>query len=401
MKEKRPRSLETRAIHAGEGAPRPDFTPVSTPIHRSVSYAYDSMDDLDAIFGGTREGYVYGRYGNPTVRAFERAVASLEGADDAVACSSGMAAVHLALMTAGCRAGSTIVAAQDIYGATYALLGQFLTTLGMKVHFVDIADLGQVRQALEETRPTALLFETISNPLLKVADVPALVEMAHQVEAAVILDHTFATPYLMQPCLLGVDLVVHSVTKYLGGHGDVLAGVVVSTEEQISKARELVKMLGSNLGPDAAWLALRGLKTLPFRMARHCANALTVARWLKGNPRIGRVIYPGLEDHPQHDLASRLFREGCYGGMVSFEIAGADQPTVFRFMEALQLVLPATSLGDVYSLTLYPAHSSHRALTDEERAAVGIGPGLVRLSVGIETAEDIITDLEQALKATS
>jgi len=401
MKENDLYNLETRAVHAGEGAPRPDFTPVSTPVYRSVSYAYDSMDDLDAIFGGTREGYVYGRYGNPTVRAFERAVASLEGADDAAACSSGMAAVHLALMTAGCQAGSTIVAAQDIYGATYALLGRFLTTLGMKVHFVDIADLEQVRQALEKTRPTALLFETISNPLLKVADVPALVEMAHQVGAVVILDHTFATPHLVQPCLLGVDLVVHSVTKYLGGHGDVLAGVVVSAEEQISLARELVKMLGPNLGPDAAWLALRGLKTLPFRMARHCANALTVARWLKGNPRIGRVIYPGLEDHPQHDLASRLFREGCYGGMVSFEIAGADQPTVFRFMEALQLVLPATSLGDVYSLTLYPAHSSHRALTDEERAAVGIGPGLVRLSVGIEAPEDIITDLEQALKATS
>ncbi|MBC7223387.1 MAG: PLP-dependent transferase [Anaerolineae bacterium] len=392
-------AFDTRAVLGGERGPRPDFTPVTTPVYRAVSYAYDDMHDLDAIFGGTREGYVYGRYGNPTVRAFERAVATLEGAEDAVACASGMAAVHLALMAAGCTAGTTIVAAQDVYGATYALLARFLPLLGVQTRFVDVADLAEVQRALEEARPKVLLFETISNPLLKVADVPALVEMAHRAGALVVLDHTFATPYLLQPAALGVDLVVHSATKYLGGHGDVLAGVVVSSAEHIAQAREWMKVLGANLAPDTAYLALRGLKTLPVRMARHCANALAVARWLREHPRVARVLYPGLPDHPQHALAKRLFREGCFGGMVSFEIAGADQEAVFRFMEALKVVLPATSLGDVYSLTLYPAHSSHRALTEEERAAVGIGAGLVRLSVGLEDPADIVADLAQALEA--
>jgi cystathionine gamma-synthase/methionine-gamma-lyase len=391
-------AFDTRAVLGGERAPHPDFTPVTTPVYRAVSYAYEDMDDLDAIFAGTREGYVYSRYGNPTVRAFEQAVAALEGAEDAIACASGMAAVHLALMAAGCGAGTAVVAAQDVYGATYALLARFLPTLGVQTRFVDVANLACVQRALEEAHPKVFLFETLSNPLLKVADVPALVEMAHQVGALVVLDHTFATPYLLQPIALGVDIVVHSATKYLGGHGDVLAGVMVASAEPIARAREWMKVLGANLAPDTAYLALRGLKTLPVRMARHCANALAVARWLQGHPRIARVLYPGLPDHPQHDLAKRLFREGCFGGMVSFEIAGADQEAVFRFMEALRLVLPATSLGDVYSLTLYPAHSSHRALTTEERAAVGIGPGLVRLSVGLEDPRDIIADLEQALE---
>ncbi|MGQ9458301.1 MAG: trans-sulfuration enzyme family protein [Anaerolineae bacterium] len=398
MREKQPRHFDTRAVLGGERVPRPDFTPVSTPVYRAVSYAYDDLDDLDAIFAGTREGYVYGRYGNPTVRALERALAGLEGAEDAIACASGMAAVHLALMAAGCRAGTTVVAAQDVYGATYALLARFLPLLGVQARFVDVADLQEVQRTLEEVRPRVLLFETISNPLLKVADIPALVEMAHRAGALVILDHTFATPYLLQPIALGVDFVVHSATKYLGGHGDVLAGVVVSSAEHIREAREWTKVLGANLGPDAAYLALRGLKTLPVRMARHCENALAVARWLREHPRVARVLYPGLPDHPQHDLAKRLFREGCFGGMVSFEIAGADQEAVFRFLEALRVVLPATSLGDVYSLTLYPAHSSHRALTPEERATVGIGPGLVRLSVGLEDVRDILADLEQALE---
>ncbi len=398
MKDRNSQSFDTRAVLGGERGPRPDFTPVTTPVYRAVSYAYDDMDDLDAIFAGTREGYVYSRYGNPTVRAFEQAVAALEGAEDAIACASGMAAIHLALMAAGCQAGTTVVAAQDVYGATYALLARFLPLLGVQTRFVDVADLEAVRRALEEARPKVVLFETLSNPLLKVADVPALVEMAHRAGALVVLDHTFATPYLLQPAAFGVDVIVHSATKYLGGHGDVLAGVVVSSAEQIARAREWMKVLGANLAPDTAYLALRGLKTLPVRMARQCANALAVAQWLREHPRVARVFYPGLPDHPQHAVAKRLFREGCFGGMVSFEIAGADQEAVFRFMEALKVILPATSLGDVYSLTLYPAHSSHRALTPEERAAVGIGAGLVRLSVGLEDPGDILADLEQALE---
>jgi cystathionine beta-lyase/cystathionine gamma-synthase len=297
----------------------------------------------------------------------------------------------------GARAGTAVVAAADVYGATYALLERTMAELGVRTRFVDIADLGQVADALDAERPAALLCEIISNPLMKVADVPALAGMAHQAGATLIVDSTFATPYLFRPLDHGADYVVHSATKYLGGHGDVMAGVVACSAERGLDLRERQKLLGANLGPQEAWLALRGLKTLPLRMRQHCANAQLVARWLAEQPAIARVNYPGLESHPQHAVAQRLFGERGNGGMLSFELAGAGQAEVFRFMEALELVLPATTLGDVYSLTLYPAHSSHRQVTPEVRAALGISAGLVRLSVGIEDADDIIADLSQAL----
>jgi cystathionine beta-lyase/cystathionine gamma-synthase len=392
------KSIFTLAVHAGERGPRPDFTSVVTPIYNSIAYTYESMEDLDAVFARERPGYVYARYGNPTVAALEKAVAALEGGEEAMVFASGMAAIHAALLAAGVKAGATVVAAQDVYGATYALLSRLFSSLGVRTRFVDIADLTAVEQALDEEKPKAVLFETVSNPLLKVANTPALVEIAHRHGAEVIVDNTFASPYIFQPLAHGVDYVVHSSTKYLGGHGDVLGGVVVTSAQRCVTLRELTKLVGGNLGPNEAWLTMRGLKTLPLRMVQHCRNAAQVAAWLQGHPRISRVNYPGLTDHPQHEVATRLFQPGCYGGMISFEITGADQATVFAFMEALQLVLAATSLGDVYSLVLYPAHSSHRALTPEERAQIGIGEGLVRLSVGIEDVEDIIADLKQALE---
>ena len=396
-------SIFTQAVHAGERGPRPDFTPVVTPIYNSVGYLYESMEQLDAVFGGEREGYVYPRFGTPTNAALEQAVAILEGGEAAegsaaaLSFASGMAAVHAALLATGLEAGQAVVSAQDVYGASYALLARLFTALGIRVRFVDIADLASVERAIAEEKPRAVFCETISNPLLKVADVPAVAELAHAHGAEVIVDSTFTTPYLVRPLTLGADYVVHSSTKYLGGHGDVLGGIVVTSAERRKRLWEIIKMTGGNMSPNQAWLTMRGLKTLPLRMAQHCRNAAAVATWLAEHPRIARVNYPGLPGHPQHDVATRLFREGCYGGMVSFEIAGADQAQVFHFMEALKLVLPATTLGDVYSLTLYPAHSSHRALSPEERAAIGIGEGLVRLSVGIEDVEDIIADLDQAL----
>lgn len=393
------RSIFTEAVHGGERAPRPDYTPVSTPIHHSVGYLYDDMADLDAVFGGQQSGYVYTRYGSPTVTGFERVMAGVEGAEDAVAFASGMAAVHAALLSAGARAGTTIVSAADVYGATYALLERSLSTLGVKTCFVDITDVEQVRQTVGTERPAAVLCEIISNPLVKVADVPALVEIAHGVGAALIVDNTFATPYLYRPLAHGADYVVHSATKYIGGHGDVMAGVVACSAERALDLRERQKLLGANLGPQEAWLALRGMKTLPLRMRQHCANAMEVARWLVDQRVVARVNYPGLPEHPQHELAGRLFEGRGFGGMLSFDLRGAGRQEVFRFMEALRLVLPATTLGDVYSLTLYPAHSSHRMLSPQARAAIGIGDGLVRLSVGIEAAEDIIADLAQALEA--
>ena len=391
-------SLFTQAVHAGERAPRPDFTPVSTPIHRSVGYLYDDVDTLDGIFGDERAGYVYPRYGSPTVAALERAAATLEGGEAALAVSSGMAAIHLALLAADARSGSSVVAAQDCYGATYALLRDLFTTQGVDVRFVDITDLAEVESALAEARPAALLLETISNPLLKVAAIPPIVEMAHAVGAQVIVDNTFATPCLCRPLDYGADVVLHSSTKYFGGHGDVMGGIVITSAANRARLFQLIKMIGCNLGPDEAWLTLRGLKTLPLRMRQHCANAQDVAQWLEGHPRIERVHYPGLQSHPQHNVANHLFGDGGYGGMVSFELRDAGREAVFRFLEALELILPATTLGDVYSLVLYPAMSSHRALSPAERAQVGIGEGLVRLSVGIEAAEDIIADLEQALE---
>jgi cystathionine gamma-synthase/methionine-gamma-lyase len=393
------RSIFTQAVHAGERGPRPEFTPVSTPIQHSVGYLYDDLVDLDAIFGGEQAGYVYPRYGSPTVSAFERAIAELEGAEDAVAFASGMGAIHAALLGAGALAGKSVVAAADVYGATYALLERTFTGLGVHIRFVDITDLDQVAQAIAEERPVALLCEIISNPLMKVADVPLLAEMAQAAGVSLIVDSTFATPYLFRPLEHGADYAVHSATKYLGGHGDVMAGVVACSSQRGLDLRERQKLLGANLGPQEAWLALRGLKTLPLRMRQHCANAQAVAQWLAGHPAVAQVNYPGLPDHPHYALAARLFDGRGFGGMLSFDLRDAGQPEVFAFMEALDLVLPATTLGDVYSLTLYPAHSSHRQVAPEVRARIGIGDGLVRLSVGIEDAEDVIADLAQALES--
>jgi cystathionine beta-lyase/cystathionine gamma-synthase len=392
------RSVFTQAVHAGERGPRPDFDPVSTPIYPSVGYLYDEMGDLDGVFAGERAGYVYPRYGSPTVTAFEQAVAVLEGAEDAVAFASGMAAIHAALLGAGLCSGAAVVSAADVYGATYALLDKAFTAQGVRVRFVDITNLDQVTGAVAAERPAALLCEIVSNPLLKVADVPALAEIAHAAGAVLLVDNTFASPYLFQPLAHGADYVIHSATKYLGGHGDLMAGVVACSVARGHDLRERQKLLGANLGPQEAWLALRGLKTLPLRMRQHCANAQSVAEWLAGHPAISHVNYPGLPYHPQHNLAARLFGGQGFGGMVSFDLRGAAQAQVFAFMEALELILPATTLGDVYSLTLYPAHSSHRYVAPEVRAALGIGNGLVRLSVGIEDAGDIIADLAQALE---
>ena len=403
-------SLYTLAVHAGERSTEttplagPDagrsYMPVVTPVHHSVGYTYEDTEDLDAVFAGASGNPVYTRYGNPTVNAFEAAVAALEGGAAALAYSSGMAALHSALLAAGARAGTAVVAAQDVYGATYALLDRLLASQGVTVRFVDVADLHAVSAALQELKPVALLAETVSNPLLKVAGLPALARLSREAGAAFIVDNTFASPVLCRPLRLGADYVVHSATKYLGGHGDVLGGVVAVGRPELRGAlNEVNKLLGANLAPQEAWLAHRGLKTLPLRVERQCRNAAIVAEWLNAHPQVAKVNYPGLPSHEQHALATSLFGGAMYGGMISFDLAGAGRAEVFRFMDALRLVQPATTLGDVYTLVLYPAMSSHRALDPETRRRIGIGDGLVRLSVGVEDAEDIISDLEQALHA--
>jgi cystathionine gamma-synthase/methionine-gamma-lyase len=392
-------SIFTLAVHAGERVSRPDFTPVSTPIYHTASYVYEEPETLDAVFAGAQPGPVYARYGNPTNAALETAVAALEGGEAALSYSSGMAAIHGALMGAGVQAGCAVVAAQDVYGATHTLLRDLLSSQGVATHFVDVTDLQSSARALSECEPRALLLETISNPLLKVADLRGLAELAHRSGAALIVDNTFATPYLCRPLSQGADYVVHSATKYLGGHGDVLGGLVVTSEGRRARLNELNKLIGSNLGPQEAWLILRGLKTLPLRMQRQCESAAIVARWLANHSKVSKVNYPGLPEHPQHGQAARLLERGAFGAMVSFDLCSADRDAVFRFLKGLRLVLPATTLGDVYSLVLYPAMSSHRNLSPEIRRSIGIGDGLVRLSVGIEDPADIMADLARALEA--
>jgi cystathionine beta-lyase/cystathionine gamma-synthase len=397
MKDLSKKSFQTRAVHAGERVPPSDYTPVASPIWPASAYIYESMDDLDAVFAGTKPGYVYSRYASPTVVAFETAVASLEGAEAAQAYGSGMAAIHAALLVAGARAGASVVVALDVYGATFTLLRGLFNTLGVNVRLADATKLEEVESAIKEVKPVVVLVETLSNPLLKVADIPALADLAHHYSASLLVDNTFASPYLFNPTQYGADYVIHSITKYIAGHGDVLGGVVVASAENKNKLFELNKLVGGVLGPFEAWLALRGLKTLPLRMRQHCQNAQQVAEWLSKHQRLAKVNFPGLDSHPQHKLAQKMFSGKGFGGMLSFEISGADKAKVYRFMEALTLCLPATTLGDVYSLVLHPATSSHRGLTPEERARVGIPDGLVRLSTGIEAVEDIIADLGQAL----
>lgn len=397
MNELSKKSFQTRAVHAGERVPAADYRPVSTPIWPTVSYLYESMDDLDAVFAGTKSGQIYLRYSNPTVEAFETAVADLEQAEAAQAYGSGMAAIHAALLAAGVKAGTSLVAALDLYGATFSLLRTLFNSLGVEIRMVNVSKHGEVETALKETGAVILYVESISNPLLKVADIPALAELAHRYNASFLVDNTFASPYLFNPLKHGADFVVHSATKYLSGHGDVLAGVVATSKENKAKLFELNKLVGGVLGPFEGWLALRGLKTLPLRMKQQCQNARQVAAWLQNHPRVKAVNYPGLRSHPQHSLATRLFDGKGYGGVLSFELEGADQAQIYRFMESLTICLPATTLGDVYSLVLHPATSSHRSLTAEERARVGIPDGLIRLSTGIESADDILSDLESAL----
>lgn len=390
-------SLFTRAVHSGHIALKPG-TPSSPPIVTASGWTYEDMETLDAALGDERAGYVYSRHAAPTQEAFEAALAEVEGGAGAVSFASGMAALHAALVVAGAKAGATIVAASELYGASNTLLKLLADTGGVSVRRVDIRNLAEVEKALADLSGGALLFEVLSNPLSRVADVDAIVELARRRAVRVVTDATFASPYLLQPLSLGVDLVMHSVTKYIGGHGDVLAGVVSARDEaDVAALRTTRKLYGANLSPFDAYLALRGLRTLPLRLREQNANALALARWLAHHPRVAHVHYPGLPDNADYALAQRQFRAGCFGAMLAFDVRNAGRAEVFALMEKLRVIQRIPTLGDVATLAAYPAHASHRALTAEQRAALNISDGTVRLSVGIEAADDLIADLEQAL----
>lgn len=385
----------TRSVHGGERQGIPDYTPTVAPIHLSASYFYDDTMDLDAVFANARQGYVYTRYGNPTLHALEQAIAALERTEDAVTYASGMAAIHAAILL-DARAGDRIVAGRDVYGATYAILSKLFQSLGIETTFVDTRDLAAVEEVVQRVRPTLVVVETISNPLVRVANIPELARIAHDNGARLMVDNTFASPLLVNPAQLGADTIVHSATKYLGGHGDATAGVIGTTAERALELREQAKLVGPTLGAFEAWLIMRGIKTLPLRVRAQSDGAQALAAWLRTHPLVSTVYYP---DDAALGAATRIFNDHRRGGMLAFEIQGADRAAAFRFMEALQLIIPATTLGDVYTLVLHPAMSSHRALTAEQRDEVGIRESLIRLSVGIEDFDDITGDIDQALKA--
>lgn len=394
--------FDTLLVHKGEHGLSDGVRPTTTPVYASSTFLHTDAAALDQAFDDN--GPVYSRYSNPTVDGFEVAVAAIERGVGAVAFSSGMAALHVALLTAATPRGEaqpvpcSVLAAQDLYGTSRTLLRQFLGAQGWTVTFCDMTDLDQVASHMR-AEPRIVFLEPISNPLLKVCDLPQIIRLAREAGARVVLDNTIASPVLLRPIELGADIVVHSATKYLGGHGDVIGGVVtVRARLLLDTMRSYSKLLGATLGPFEARLLARGLKTLGLRMRQQCANAALVASWLEQQPQVARVYYPGLPNHPQHEVAARLFG-GLFGGMVSFDLQRAEQQAAFALMDALQLVLPATTLGDVYSLISYSAQSSHRDVAVEERHAQGIGDGLLRLSIGIEDAEDILADLGQALAA--
>jgi cystathionine beta-lyase/cystathionine gamma-synthase len=391
-------SLHTLAVHAGQDEPKPG-TPSNPPIVTASAWSYEDMDALDAALGSAEHGYVYSRNAAPTQAAFESAVAALEAGAGAAAYASGMAALHGVLMAALAGQPRKLVAATELYGATQTLVKMLAGQMGLAVAWVNIRDLAAVEAALQ-TEPVggALLFETLSNPLCRVANLPALIALAQAAGTRTVIDSTFSTPYLIQPLTLGADYVMHSATKYLGGHGDVLAGVVVAdTAADAEALRRARTTLGSNLSPFDAYLALRGLRTLALRVREQNRNAQGLAEWLAAQPRVAAVHYPGLPSNADHALAARLLRPGCFGAMLAFDLAEAGRAEVFAFMQRLKVVQRLATLGDVATLASYPAIASHRALTPEQRAALGIGDGCVRLSAGIEALEDLLADLAQAL----
>jgi cystathionine gamma-synthase/methionine-gamma-lyase len=360
-----------------------------------VAFDYGSMAEQDAIFANERPGWVYGRYGTPTTAALEAALADLDDVEDAVCFVSGMAAIG-ALFDVVLAGGGRIVAQEDTYGATRAMLQRFTVERRADVAFVDPTDLPAVDRALAE-RATALLYvEAISNPLLRVADIGALADRAHAAGARLCVDATFATPVLYRPAGLGADLVLHSLTKYINGHGDVMGGSVGGRKAEIARLRERVMSDGAYLPPHEAWLAIRGMRTLDLRVTRQCAGALALATHLAGHPKVARVLYPGLSSHAQHQLACDQYGDRG-GGVVTFALADDTREAAYRFLDALALAASATTVGDLFTEVLHPATASHRRIDPAERIRMGITDGTVRVSVGIEDPYDIVADIDQAL----
>jgi len=387
--------IGTRVVQAARVLPSGAGVPLVPPLVQSVAFDYGSMAEQDAIFANERPGWVYGRYGTPTTAALEGALASLDEVEDAVCFVSGMAAIGT-LFGVVAADGGRIVAQEDTYGATRAMLERFVTERRADVTFVDPTDLAAVDRALAERKTALLYVESISNPLLRVADIAALAERAHASGAKLCVDATFATPVLYRPAGLGADLVLHSLTKYINGHGDVMGGSIAGPKAEIDRFRERVMSDGAYLPPHEAWLTIRGMRTLDLRMTRQCAGAVALAMHLDGHPKVARVFYPGLKAHPQHQIATDQFGERG-GGVVTFALKNDSREAAWSFLDALELAASATTMGDLFTEVLHPATASHRRIDPAERARLGISDGTVRVSVGIEDPYDIVADIDRAL----
>lgn len=385
--------FETQTIHGGHK--KNEVGALATPIYQTSTFVFDSADQGGKRFAGEECGYIYTRLGNPTNATAEEKLALLEGAEAAMSMSSGMGAVSSAIWTA-VKSGDHIVASKTLYGCTFAFLNHGITRFGVEVTFVDTTNPQNVKDAMKPNTKVVYL-ETPANPTLDVSDIEAISKIAHtNPECLVMVDNTFCTPFLQRPLDLGADVVIHSATKYLNGHGDVIAGFVVGKKEFIDQVRffGVKDMTGSSLSPFDGFLIARGMKTLHIRMERHCENAMEVAKFLRQHPAVKKVVYTGFEDHPQHDIIKKQMRYP--GAMISFEING-DLEKGKKVMDTVKLCVLAVSLGDAETLIQHPASMTHSPYTQEEREAAGITDNLIRLSVGLENPKDIIADLDQAL----
>lgn len=386
--------LGTTAIHAG--TLKNLYGTLAMPIYQTSTFIFDSAEQGGRRFALEEAGYIYTRLGNPTTTVLENKIAALEEGEAGIAMSSGMGAISSTLWTV-LKAGDHVVTDKTLYGCTFALMNHGLTKFGVEVTFVDTSNLDEVKKAMKENTRVVYL-ETPANPNLKIVDLEGVCKVAHtNPNTLVIVDNTFATPYMQKPLKLGVDVVVHSATKYLNGHGDVIAGLVVTKQELADQIRfvGLKDMTGAVLGPQEAYYIIRGLKTFEIRMERHCKNARTIADFLNKHPKVEKVYYPGLESHPGYEIAKKQMKD--FGAMISFELKGGFEAGK-TLLNNLKLCSLAVSLGDTETLIQHPASMTHSPYTKEEREAAGITDGLVRLSVGLENVEDIIADLEQGLE---
>ncbi|MGV2872053.1 methionine gamma-lyase [Colwellia sp. E150_009] len=385
-------SIETQAIHSGRINDE-QFGSLATPLYQTSTFIFDNAKQGADRFAGENEGYIYTRLGNPTTRQLEMRVAAMEGMEDAAATATGMAAVSAALLT-NLQAGDHIISSKAVYGCSFALMNHMLKKFGIEVSFVDMTVPENINNVIKEN--TRLIFlETPINPNLVVLNLEKICAIAKKNKLLSIVDNTFLTPVLQQPAKFGADIVIHSATKYLNGHGDVVAGIVCGSTEMINEIKlTTLKDIGATMSPHDAWLIMRGIKTLPIRMERHCRNAQTVAEFLEHHQAVNQVYYPGLKSHPGNSFIGKQMKAA--GGVIAFEL-NTDIAGGANFINNMQLFSIAVSLGDAESLIQHPASMTHSPYTQEERTEAGISDSLIRISVGLEDVNDIIADLQQAL----